>query len=250
MMKQGAMLIAVAFLGAGLGAGGVALWQKSDTVGAGANKAAVEKIVENYILTNPEILPKAMANLEARAASKGVNENRVAIETPFGRAWEGAADADVTLVEFFDYACGYCRTAVADVDRLLAEDKKLRIVYREMPVLGEPSINAAMISLAVAQTPNYIAFHKALYGNGRPDDAGIDATLTKVGLSPATIRAAARAPAVQGELARSTKLQAALNLNGTPSWVVGDKVMIGAVGYDALKAAIAETRAGAKAVKS
>ncbi len=237
------MFLGVAAVAAAVGAGAVALSQGTGTSSAGAvDKAGVEKIVHEYILSHPEILPQAMTNLEEREATKRVAANRAAIETPYGSAWEGAENGDVTLVEFFDYSCGYCRTAVADVARLLAEDKKLKVVYRELPVLGEPSLNAARLSVVAAKSPNYVAFHKALYGNGRPDDAGIDSALTKAGLNPAAARAEATSPAVEAELAKSASLQTALNLNGTPSWVVGDQLIIGAVGYDKLKEAIAEAR--------
>jgi protein-disulfide isomerase len=242
-MNQGIVLLAVAAVAAAIGAGAVALSKDGSSPVTGAtDKASVEKIVREYILSHPEILPLAMKNLEASETVKRLSGNRAAIETPFGSAWEGASDGDVTLVEFFDYACGYCKGAVADIARLLAEDKKLKVVYREMPVLGEPSLNAARLSIVAAKSPNYMAFHKALYGGGRPDDAGIDAALASAGLNPATARAEAKMPFVEAELAKSSQLQTALALNGTPSWVVGDKVIIGAVGYDELKAAIAETR--------
>ncbi len=236
------MYFGVAAVAAVIGAGAVALSQGGGTAAGSVDKAGVESIVRDYILNHPEILPQAMSNLEVREASKRVSTNRAAIETPYGSAWEGAADGDVTLVEFFDYSCGYCRTAVADVARLLAEDKKLKVVYRELPVLGEPSLNAARLSLVAAKSPNYVAFHKALYGNGRPDDAGIDSALVKAGLNPAAARAEANTPAVEAELSKSANLQSALNLTGTPSWVVGDQLHIGAVGYEKLKAAIAEAR--------
>jgi hypothetical protein len=106
------------------------------------DRAAIETIVREYILTHPEILPQAMENLQSQNLSKVVASNRQRIETPVGDAWEGAPNADVTLVEFYDYACGYCRASIADIDRLLAEDKKLKIVYRDMPVLGQDSVEA------------------------------------------------------------------------------------------------------------
>lgn len=222
------------------GAGGYALWSANT---GGGDRAATETIVREYILANPEILPEAMRNLQGKEAAKQVSANRSAIETPYGKAWEGAADADVTLVEFFDYACGYCRQAVADVDRLLAEDKKLKVVYHEMPVLGEQSIIAARHSIALAKSGNFIAFHKALYGAGRPTDAGIAAAVTAAGADPATIRAAAMGKDVEEQLGRAVNLQRQLGLDGTPAWVVGDKVISGAVGYEALKKAIADARA-------
>jgi protein-disulfide isomerase len=145
-----------------LGAGGAYLAMSSGETVNVSDRATIEKIVREYILNHPEILPEAMQNLQNRELAKVVGANRTRIETPYAGAWEGAADADVTLVEFFDYACGYCRSAMPDIARLLAEDKKLKIVYREMPVLGEASYEAARVSLAVAEQGRYMVFHKAI----------------------------------------------------------------------------------------
>lgn len=207
-----------------------------------SDRAAIEKIVREYILSHPEILPEAMENLRAQELGKTVAANRAAIETPIGDAWDGAADADVTLVEFYDYACGYCRASIADIDRLLAEDKKLKIVYRDMPVLGDDSLEAARLSVAAALAGKFRAMHKPLYAAGRPSPELVDATRKRLGIDARALRA----PEIDRELARNLTLQRQLDLSGTPAWVVGDKVLVGAVGYDALKAAIAEARAKAK----
>ena len=152
-----------------LGAGGMAF---ALTAGGLGGQASVEKIVRNYIMTHPEILPEAMAALQSRETKKLVDANRARIETPFGRAWAGAENGDVTLVQFFDYNCGYCRAVLPDIDRLIAEDKKLKVVYRELPILSEASDTAARASLAVAQAGgDYMKFHRALYGMARSDAA-------------------------------------------------------------------------------
>jgi protein-disulfide isomerase len=232
----------VAGLAGLIGAGGVALTMASAPVNT-TDRAEIEKIVREYILTHPEILPEAMQNLQSRELSKAVTENRKAIETPFGGAWEGAQDGDVTIVEFFDYACGYCRASLPDITRLLAEDKGLKIVYRDMPVLGEASLVAARASLLAAQKGNYINFHKALFASGRPSAAAVDAAMVKAGLNAGASHKDMQSAAIEAELGKTTNLQRALNLTGTPSWVIGDKVIVGAVGYDGLKKAIAEARA-------
>jgi protein-disulfide isomerase len=220
-----------------LGAGGMAF---ALTVGGFGGQAGLEKTVRNYIMTHPEILPEAMAALQSRETKKLVDANRAQIETPFGSAWTGAADADVTLVQFFDYNCGYCRTALPDIDRLLAEDKKLKIVYRELPILSEASDIAARASLSVAQAGgDYLTFHRALYGQARSDSSVINAAAARAGADPK----AANADKIASEITANLDLQRQLQLTGTPSWVVGDTVLNGAVGYDALKKAIAETRA-------
>jgi protein-disulfide isomerase len=229
-----------------VGAGGAALAMgaaSAPAVGT-SDRAAIEKIVREYILANPEILPEAMRNLEAREASKVVAKNRSALETPFGRAWDGAEKGDVTLVEFFDYNCGYCRASLPVIDRLLAEDKQLKIVFREVPILGEASVEAAHHSLAIAQQGNYMTFHRALFAAGRTSQNAISAALAKAGADPSKIKAATTTPAITAEIEANLELQRSLGMSGTPGWVVGNRVINGAVGYEDLKSAIAEARAG------
>lgn len=238
-MNGGLKSMVLPILAGAIGAGGAALYMASAEPVNTTDRAAIEKIVREYILTHPEILPQAMENLRAQELTKVVVQNRAAIETPVGDAWEGAADADVTLVEFFDYACGYCRASIADIDRLLAEDKKLKVVYRDMPVLGEDSVEAARLSVAAAMAGKFNTMHKPLYAKGRPTPDALAAVRKEIGLDKAAIAN----PAVDQELTKNLQLQRQLDLSGTPAWVVGNKVLVGAVGYDALKAAIAEARA-------
>jgi protein-disulfide isomerase len=219
------------------GAGGMGFALSAGNFGGRGNMATA---VREAILANPEMLPEAMDALRAREAKKIVDANRKQIETPFGSAWSGAADGDVVLVQFFDYACGYCRAVLPDIDRLLAEDPKLKIVYRELPILSEESDIAARASLAVAQKGgNYAAFHRALYAAGRPDAQSIAAATAQSGVSAD----GSDADRIAGEIATNLDLQRQLQLTGTPAWIVGDTVLNGAVGYAALKKAIDETRA-------
>jgi protein-disulfide isomerase len=206
---------------------------------ASNDRATIEKIVHDYIVKNPEILIEAQDELQKRQVAKAVNANRAEIETPFAGAWDGAKDADVTLVQFFDYNCGYCRAALPNVARLLSEDKKLRVVYREFPVLGPDSESAARVSLAAAKAGKYPEFHKALYAAGRPEPATVEKVAKSLGISPAF----AADPAAQAQIDANIALARPLGLTGTPSWVVGDQVFVGNVDYDVLKAAIATARA-------
>jgi hypothetical protein len=109
-------------------------------------------------MAEPEILPKAMEELERKQAAAAVTPRRAQFETPFAGAWAGAQDGDVVLVEFFDYACGYCRQSNEAIDRLLAEDPKLKVVWRELPVLGPASQQAAYASMAAAQQGAFVPF--------------------------------------------------------------------------------------------
>jgi protein-disulfide isomerase len=178
-----------------------------------------------------------MDRLQQRQAGQAVAANRAAIETPFHGAWAGAANADVTLVEFFDYACGYCRASNDHIARLLREDPRLRVVWREYPVLGPASEQAAVASLAAAQAGRYRPFYDALFGAGRPTEQSIAAARAAVGLGPVRLTDEYRT-----ELQRNYQLARALGASGTPTFVVGDQVLHGAVGYDALRAAITQAR--------
>lgn len=230
----------IGLIAAAAGAAAVAVATAGSTPVNTTNKAAIEKIVRDYILDHPEILPEAMERLQDRENAKAVVANRKIIETPFRGAWEGNPNGDVVLVQFFDYACGYCRASLPDIDRLLREDPKLKIVYREMPVLGPDSEAAARLSLSIASSnQNYGRFHRALYGAGRPDASARAKLAAQFGV-PAT---QATSPAIETELATNQRLQQMLRITGTPTWVVGDKMLSGAVGYDALKAAVAAARA-------
>ncbi|HEX8623343.1 MAG TPA: DsbA family protein [Allosphingosinicella sp.] len=206
-------------------------------VGGGAVAYGSRQSVRDYLLENPEILPEAMDRLREREAAKVVSANRAALETPFAGAWAGAADGDVVLVEFFDYACGYCRKSNADVDRLLREDPKLKVVWREWPVLGPDSEAAARASLAAARAGRFKAFHDALFAAGRPSAEAVGKARAAVGLA-GDLPAAAADP----ELERNFQLARHLEATGTPTFVVGDQIFQGAVGYEALRDAVREAR--------
>jgi protein-disulfide isomerase len=196
------------------------------------------RIVRQGLLADPRILSDAVDALRDAQYAPVLASNRAAIETPFASSWKGAAKPDVTLVEFFDYACPYCKASNPSVDRLLSEDKGLRVVYRELPILGPDSVTAARLSLEASKLGRFAKFHDTLWAAGRP--------------APNTIAAAAQAaeiapkpngdPEIEAELKRNYQLAGQLGATGTPLFVIGDRVLNGAVGYDALKQAIAEAR--------
>jgi protein-disulfide isomerase len=211
-------------------------------VGAGGMFAASGPVVRGYLLEHPEVLPEAMQRLEARQAAKSVGRSRSAIETPFAGAWAGARDGDVVLVEFFDYACGFCRKSNADVERLLAEDPKLKVVWRDWPVLGPDSEAAARTSLAAARQGRFKPFHDTLFAKGRPSPEAVAEAAQAAGVDLAAAEPVRASPAATQELARNYQLASQLRASGTPTFVVGDRILQGAVGYDVLKDAIAAAR--------
>jgi protein-disulfide isomerase len=222
---------------AGIVIGGGAVALASGGGMPGSERGRVEQIVKAYLLENPQIIPEAMEVLRHRETAKVVDANRAALETPFASAWAGAEDGDVVLVEFFDYACGFCRKSNPDVDRLLAEDKKLKVVWRELPVLGPDSQAAAEVSLAAAKQGRFKPFYDSLFQAGRPAPEAVAQVQQRLG-----VRSLPGTADVQAELEKNFQLARAINASGTPTFVVGDKVLQGAVGYDALKTAVGEAR--------
>jgi len=197
------------------------------------------RIVRQGMLADPQILSDTADALRDAQYTPVLNANRAAIETPFGSSWKGSAKPDVTIVEFFDYACPYCKASNPVVDRLLGEDKGLRVVYRELPILGPESVTAARLSLEASKAGRFARFHDTLWEAGRP--------------APDTIAAASQAaaiplqptndPLIEAELRRNFQLAGQLGATGTPLFVIGDRVMNSAVGYEILKKAIADARA-------
>jgi protein-disulfide isomerase len=227
--------LGVAVVAALIGASAMAIAQG---VGGGGDpgRARIEKVVREYVLAHPEIIPEAISVLRERETAEVVAAHRKDLETPFASAWDGAANGDVVLVEFFDYACSFCRASKPDVERLLREDKKLKVVYRELPVLGEDSVAAAHVSLAAARQGRFKSFYHRMFASGRPTAGQLANVKKAVGV------AATRSADFDREIEKNYELARAINATGTPTFVVGDKVFQGAVGYSALKQAIEEAR--------
>jgi protein-disulfide isomerase len=196
------------------------------------------RIVRQGLLADPKILSDAVDALRDAQYAPILAANRAAIETPFASSWKGAPKADVTLVEFFDYACPYCKASNPAVDRLLQQDKGLKVVYRELPILGPDSVTAARLSLEASKLGRFGKFHDALWAAGRPAPATIAAAAQAAGIAPEP----QADPEIEAELKRNYALAGQLGATGTPVFVIGDRVMNGAIGYDTLKQAIDDAR--------
>ncbi|MEC3951318.1 DsbA family protein [Sphingobium sp. HWE2-09] len=221
---------------------GIALAAQAPASVNATDKAAIEKIVHDYILEHPEIIPQAVEKLQAKRMSGTIDASRSALETPYAGAWEGAANADVTVVEFFDYACGYCRASLPDLAKLVASDAKVKVVYRELPILSEASSDAAKVSLLAAERGQYMAYHKALYGAGKVSRDTILAAAAKAGIGKADAEAAIASSKYDAEIQSNIALAQKLQASGTPTFVIGSQVLNGAVGYDALQKGVAGAR--------
>src|SRR5215471_4346921 len=217
-------------------------------------RSDIEAIVRNYLVTHPEVLEEAMNELSKRQAAEEAAKHEAAIgqnadaifNSPHGVVL-GNKDGDVAFVEFFDYNCGYCKRAMADMLDLLKSDPKLKIVLKEFPVLSEGSVEAAKVAVAVRmQDPKkYLDFHtKLLGGRGAVDKARALAAAKDVGLDVARIEKDLANPEVRATIEENMKLAEDMGLNGTPSYVIGKQVVIGAVGLEALKEKIGIARCG------
>lgn len=196
------------------------------------------RIVREGMMADPQILADTADALRDKQYEPTLATQRVALETPFGSSWKGAENPDVVLVEFFDYACPYCKSSNPHIDQLLKEDKGLRVVYRELPILGPESVAAARLSLAASKAGRFRQFYDALFAAGRPGPETIAIATKAAGLTT-PVQPSAEAEA---ELKRNFQLAGALGATGTPLFVVGNRVMNSAVGYPALKKAIADAR--------
>ena len=199
------------------------------------------KIVRQGMLADPQILADTAEALRDSQYAPVIAANKTALETPFASSWKGSAKPDVTLVEFFDYACPYCKASNPAVERIVQEDKGVRVVYRELPILGPNSVAAARLSLEASKAGHFAAFHDTLWNTGRPAPETIAVAAKAAGINAEP----APDPAIEAELKRNFQLAGHLGATGTPLFVIGDRVVNAAITYDALKKAVAAARAKA-----
>ena len=216
----------------------------------------IETIVRNYLLAHPEVLEEAMAELSKRQTAAEAEKQKASVATNAETIFNsprgvvlGNKDGDVTFVEFFDYNCGYCKRAMADMLDLMKTDPKLKVVLKEFPVLSQGSVEAAQVAVAVRmQDPSgkkYLDFHqKLLTGRGAADKARAMAAAKDAGLDTERIEKDLASPEVRATIEENFKLAEAMGMNGTPSYVIGQQVVIGAVGLDNLREKIGVARCG------
>jgi protein-disulfide isomerase len=221
-----------------------------------AQRTEIEAIIKDYLLKNPELMQEVMQELEKRQALAETEKARGAIaankEAIFNSPRQvtlGNPKGDVTMVEFFDYNCGYCKRAMADMMELLKSDPNLRVVLKEFPVLGEGSVQAAQVAAALTlqdkSGKKYLDFHqKLLSGRGQADKTRALAAAKEAGADMARLEKDMAGAEVRAALEESFKLAETLGLNGTPSYVINNDVVIGAVGLSTLKEKISTARCG------
>jgi protein-disulfide isomerase len=205
-------------------------------------RKATEALVRAYILENPEIITEAVEILQQRETAKRLTSVQKEIATPFPGAEAGNPKGDVTIVEFTDYSCGFCRASVADVKRLLTEDRQIRLIYRELPILSPASREAAAWALAAARQGKHQAFHDAMFAAGPPSAQSIRTAASKAGLNLSEAEAFAVSREAKTEIESNLSIMQQVGFNGTPTFVIGNQILEGALGYEALKAAVKKAR--------
>jgi protein-disulfide isomerase len=212
----------------------------------------IERIVRDYLLANPEIIEQAVTALRAKreaeqtaAQARALEENRELIFDSDHQMVLGNPEGAITLVEFFDYNCGYCRRAVSDMTALIEANPDLRVVMKEFPILSENSVAAARLSVAVKDLApqHYLTFHQELFT--RPGEASAEKALEiarELGIDTAALQAAAASPEVTENLEEVQMLANRLGISGTPSYVLGSELVPGAAGYDALQEKVTAMR--------
>jgi len=215
------------------GFSGAALWELT---GMGGNQT------REYLLEHPEVLTEAVEELNRREMVAAIDPLRGELEKPFPGAVLGNPNGTITLVKFSDYACGFCRQSHEDVLALIADNPDLKVVLRDYPVLTEGSVDAARMALAAAQQGKFAAFHDAMFAAGSPNDARIEAAANKAGVDLARARTQIAAGAFEPQLQNNVFLAQSIGVNSTPSWVIGDRILVGAQGAEKLARAIADAR--------
>jgi len=217
---------------------------------SGAQTKAVETIVRDYLLNHPEIILQSMEKLrekeriaQEKAATQALSTNTKALLHHPMSPVSGDTAGDVTLVEFFDYQCGYCKRVIDSMVGLVKSDKKLRVVWKELPILGPNSRFAASAAMAAKKQGKYFEFHIALMkSRGQLSPEKVMRIARKAGIDVAQLQEDMGDPKINTYLDETIKLAQSLGIRGTPGFVIGQKIIPGAVELDQLKAFIAEER--------
>ncbi|MCZ4345287.1 DsbA family protein [Devosia neptuniae] len=211
----------------------------------------INPMIESFLMSDPKILQRVSVALDSTLRAEERSQATAAIATMQeaifndpGQVVVGNPDGDVTLVEFFDYNCGYCRSALPDLATLLAEDPNLRVIFKEFPILSNESIDAARIAVLVGDSDvDYWSFHEALFtSRGKVDKDVALAAAADLGLSPVSLELDMGTDSVSRTIQTSYEIAKALNITGTPTYIIGNEVIPGAIGVDELRQRIANMR--------
>lgn len=219
-----------------------------------AEKRQVEKLIADYLMNNPEALGDALENMqshyqqvEEERKKQALRNNAQDLYFADGDFSMGPPDAPITIVEFFDYNCGYCKRAFDPLMQVMQENDDVRLVFKELPILNEASRRAAQTALALGDQLKFLIFHtKLMTHKGPVNDAFIDRTLKELKLSAAALDAAAQSDKVQDTLRRNERLASLLGIGGTPAFIINDTIYPGAISKDEMLAALNGARKALK----
>jgi protein-disulfide isomerase len=213
-------------------------------------RKAIESIIHDYLTKNPDVLLDALQAAEDKMKGDAKDKAAQALSTRRREIFEdpdtpvaGNPNGDVSLVEFFDYRCPYCKQVEPSLEALLGEDRQLRLVYKEFPVLGPESVTASKAALAARKQGKYDAFHRALMTlKGQINDTAVYKTAESVGVDVDRLKRDMAAPEIARALKANTELADALDIRGTPGFIVGNEIVPGAIDLASLKQLIATAR--------
>jgi protein-disulfide isomerase len=211
--------------------------------------AQIEAVIRAYLLSKPAIIREAIVALQKQDAEVAAVKSKATLnalrkellEAPMSPS-QGNPKADVTIVEFFDFKCGYCKRVSPVLHEILKTDPNVRVVFKQLPVLGPDSIFAAQVALAASKQGKYDVFHDALMGAESLDETSVFALVEKLGLDTQKLRQDMLSPDIKAELEANLALSAPLGITGTPGFVIGDNIAPGAMDIDAMRQMIAVAR--------
>jgi protein-disulfide isomerase len=250
-MKIGIAAIAVAALSLAVYRGGLTLpaVAESDSFSEGQVKS-IEKVVKDYLVNHPEVLLEVQEAYEKKVEAKRGEAMRAHMpefyKTLAGMKGElsglSVGNGDVTLVEFFDYNCGYCRQTLPALLKLIDEDKKLKVQFVEFPILAPGSAEASKVAIAAAKQGKYLEFHKAMFAAGRASKETALKVAEQIGLNMDKVKTDMAAPETEALITKLSEVGKSVFVDGTPSFIVGDKTNPGAADYDQLKQLVDDAR--------
>lgn len=220
-------------------------------------RESIEQIVHEYLLKNPAVIREAMQALQAQEEiekRQKVADNLKALESDLyrdpGSPIAGNPNGDITIVAFFDYNCGYCKKTLPALQSLISKDHSVRVVYKEFPILSPDSQIAALAALAADKQGKYTAFHQGLMESERAGSEAIKGISDRLGLNYDTLQHDMNDPGISEALNRNFRLASALEIQGTPAYIIGGQIIPGAIDADSLAQVVSNERARLKNAKA
>ncbi len=252
-MKRPTKVTAALFMAASLTFalfdGGVPAMAQSDSFSE-AQVKSIEKVVKDYLIGHPEIMLEVQEAYEKKVEAKRGEATKSRMPE-FYSALSGmnaelaplsVGNGDVTVVEFFDYNCGYCRQTLPELMKLIDNDKKIKVQFLEFPILAPGSTEASKVAIAAAKQGKYLEFHKAMFAAGRANKESALKVAEQIGLNMDKVKADSASPETEALITKISEMGKRIFVDGTPTFIIGDKTNPGAVDYDQLKQSVDETR--------